>query len=177
MSTETGLRELFIGWFDYYAARSTERFEGITDDEYLWEPAADCWSIRRVDGEWVSDFAWPEPEPAPVATIAWRLVHVCSNLSEHGLRAVAFEGGKADHVAPSEVPATAAEAAAALERAVSRWKGDLAAVTEVRLWEPMGPEAGDFAADTVAAFVEHIHDEFIHHTAEIALLRDLYRCR
>jgi hypothetical protein len=24
-------------------------------------------------------------------------------------------------------------------------------------------------------FIEHIRDEFIHHTAEIALLRDLYR--
>ena len=38
-------------------------------------------------------------------------------------------------------------------------------------------EGGQFAADPVASFVEHIHDEVIHHTAEIALLRDLYRCR
>jgi hypothetical protein len=31
--------------------------------------------------------------------------------------------------------------------------------------------------DPVASFVEHIHDEFIHHAAEIAVLRDLSRCR
>jgi hypothetical protein len=66
---------------------------------------------------------------------------------------------------------------AVLERSMQRWKDDLVVVTEARLWEPLGPEADDFADDTVASFVEHIHDEFIHHTAEIALLRDLYRCR
>ena len=175
MSAESGLRELFIGWFDYYAARATERFEGLTDDEYLWEPVADCWSVRLVDDAWATDFAWPPPDPAPVATIAWRLVHVCSNLTEHGLRAVAFEGGKADFVSPSEVRPTASEALAVLERSVLRWKRDLDGLTEARLWEPLGPEADDFADDTVASFVEHIHDEFIHHTAEIALLRDLYR--
>ena len=31
------------------------------------------------------------------------------------------------------------------------------------------------ADENVATFVEHIHDELIHHAAEIALLRDLYR--
>jgi hypothetical protein len=177
VSEASRLRELFIGWFDYYAARATDRFAGLTDDEYLWEPVADCWSIRRVDNEWVADFAWPPPDPAPVATIAWRLVHVCSNLTEHGLRPVAFERGRADHVPPSQVPPTASEALAVLERSMQRWKDDLVVVTEARLWEPLGPEADDFADDTVASFVEHIHDEFIHHTAEIALLRDLYRCR
>lgn len=153
MNEPTGLRELFIGWFDHYAERATERFAGLTDDEYLWEPAES------------------------VSTISWRLVHICSVLSEHGLRAVAFEGGKANHVAPSEVPSTAFGATALLERAVQQWKGDLRAVTEARLWEPLGPEADEFANDTVASFIEHIHDEFIHHTAEIALLRDLYRAR
>ena len=151
MSMTSGLRELFIGWFDYYAGRASERFAGITDDEYLWEPAAG------------------------VPTIAWRWGHVCSTLTEHELRAVAFGGGKADHGAPSDVPSTASAAAASFERAVARWKHDLTSVTEERLWEPLGPEAGPFSEDPVVSFVEHIHDEFIHHTAEIALLRDLYR--
>jgi hypothetical protein len=177
MSTTTGLRELFISWFDYYASRATERFAGLDDDEYLWEPVANCWSIRPDGDGYIADFAWPPPDPAPVATIAWRLVHVCSVLSEHGLRAVAFEGGTANHGPPSDVPSNASAATMSLERAVQRWKNDLSAVTEARLWEPMGPEADEFADDTVAAFVEHIHDEFIHHTAEIALLRDLYRAR
>lgn len=151
MSAESGLRELFIGWFDYYTARSTERFEGLTDDEYLWEP--------------------------PVTSIAWRFAHVCSVLTEHELRTVAFGTRPETRAESSEAPATAADALASLERAIESWKDDLVAVTETRLWAPLGPEAGPFADDPVASFVEHIHDEFIHHTAEIALLRDLYRCR
>jgi hypothetical protein len=176
-SRPPALRELFVGWFDYYADRATERLEGLTDDEYLWEPVANCWSIRSGTDGHVVDSAWPPPDPAPVTTIAWRLVHVCSMLREHGLRAVAFEGGTAHHVPPSRVPPTAAAATTEWERSIARWKHDLAAVDDARLWQAMGPEAGPFAADPVASFIEHIHDEFIHHTAEIALLRDLYRCR
>ncbi len=176
-SRQPALRELFIGWFDYYAARATERLDGLTDDEYLWQPVANCWSIR-IDGDtYVVDWEWPPPEPAPVTTIAWRLVHVCSMLSEHGLRAVAFEGGKENNVPPSQVPSTASDARVVWDRSIERWKHDIAAVPEPRLWEPLGPEAAPFGDDPVASFIEHIHDEFVHHTAEIALLRDLYRCR
>ncbi len=40
-------------------------------------------------------------------------------------------------------------------------------------WVPKG----NYARRPVVAFIEHIHDEFIHHAAEIALLRDLFRAR
>ena len=174
---DAGLRDLFVGWFDYYATRSRARMEGLTDEEYLWEPVAGCWSIRPRDGAFVTDWAWPEPDPAPVTTIAWRLVHVCSSLTEHGLRPVAFEGTSANHVAPSIVPSTAGAAVEAFEASVAHWRDDISAVSEDRLWEPMGPEAGRYADEPVGSFIEHIHDELIHHTAEIALLRDLYRCQ
>ena len=49
------------------------RLEGLTDDEYFWEPVRDCWTLHR-DG--TIDFAHPAPEPAPFTTIAWRLAHV-----------------------------------------------------------------------------------------------------
>jgi len=62
------------------------RLEGLTDEEYLWEPAPGSWSIRPRHeatsshaagaGELVMDYAWPEPEPAPLTTIAWRIAHV-----------------------------------------------------------------------------------------------------
>jgi hypothetical protein len=174
---QPALRELFIGWFDYYAARATERLDGLSDEEYLWQPVASCWSIRADGDRYVIDWEWPPPEPAPVTTIAWRLVHLCSMLTEHDLRAVAFEGGKANEVQPSQVPSTASEALVVWDRSIERWKHDIAAVSDTRLLEPLGPEAGPFGDDPVASFVEHIHDEFIHHSAEIGLLRDLYRCR
>jgi hypothetical protein len=171
------MRELFVGWFDYYAERASNRLAGLTDGEYLWEPVPNCWSVRWSGEHTVVDWSFPPPNPEPVTTIAWRLVHVSSMLREHGLRAVAFEGGRAKHVPPSEVPGNAPDALASFVRAMRRWKYDIEHVSEARLGERLGPEAGPYANDVVASFIEHIHDEFIHHTAEIALLRDLYRNR
>ena len=39
---------------------------------------------------------------------------------------------------------------------------------------PLGDAAGYFAGATGRSFVLHIADELIHHTAEAALLRDLF---
>ena len=49
---------------------------GSVAHEYLWEPTADAWTVRPVDGRWVADWADPDPEPAPVTTIAWRTWHI-----------------------------------------------------------------------------------------------------
>jgi hypothetical protein len=49
------------------------RLDGLTDDEYFWEPVPDCWTLHP-DGS--IDFAYPPPQPEPVTTIAWRLAHV-----------------------------------------------------------------------------------------------------
>ena len=48
------------------------RLAGLTDEEYFWEPVPGMWSVRsgRID------FAYPEPIPAPVTTIAWRIGHL-----------------------------------------------------------------------------------------------------
>jgi uncharacterized damage-inducible protein DinB len=153
------------------------RIRGLTDDEYFWGPVPDCWSVRPSEGDGVltHDWQFPAPDPPPVTTIAWRLAHMCSFLQEHGLRAVAFERGAAAWRPPSVVPGTAVDAVDALSAAVVAWRRDLSTVDDQRLWEPMGPAAGPFADQPVAGFVEHIHDEFVHHGAEVALLRDLYR--
>ena len=45
------------------------------------------------------------------------------------------------------------------------------------LARPCGPAEGPFAAYPMAALVLHINREVIHHGAEVALLRDLYRAR
>ena len=59
------------------------RFAGLTDDEYLWEPAQPAWNVRPRTGEgqpgtgpFTVDFAFPEPDPPPVTTISWRLAHI-----------------------------------------------------------------------------------------------------
>jgi len=43
------------------------------------------------------------------------------------------------------------------------------------LWVPLGPEWGPFAQHARTHLVLHAMREVIHHAAEIALLRDLYR--
>ena len=43
------------------------------------------------------------------------------------------------------------------------------------LLRPCGPAEGAFAAFPLASLILHINREAIHHGAEIALLRDLYR--
>ena len=49
------------------------RLDGLTDDEYFWEPVPDCWTVHSDGGV---DFVYPEPTPTPFTTIAWRLAHV-----------------------------------------------------------------------------------------------------
>ncbi len=170
-------KTLFSSSYEYFSGRTLTRLDGLTDDEYLWEPVDGCWSVHVVDGQAIVDWEFAPPDPAPVTTIAWRLVHVGSCLREHGLRSVAFDGGAARHVAPTRVPTTADDALAMLRDAMSVWRNDLARLSEDRLWEPLGSEAGPYADEPMAAFIEHIHDELIHHSAEVGLLRDLYAHR
>ncbi len=68
---------------------------GMTDEEYLWEPVPDCWSVRLRAagpgpgatvlvgaGEWGRDSARPShPSPPPFTTIAWRLSHLSEMLT------------------------------------------------------------------------------------------------
>ena len=56
------------------------RWDGLTDDEYFWEPVPGMWNVRPRGtskaetsfgaGDFTCDYAWPEPDPAPVTTIA-----------------------------------------------------------------------------------------------------------
>jgi len=64
--------------------RTRERLAGLTDEEYFWEPAPGCWSVRqRGDGRWAVDQAMPGPDPAPLTTIAWRLWHLIDMYGEN----------------------------------------------------------------------------------------------
>lgn len=160
--------------------RLSRRLDGLTDAEYFWEPAPGCWTIRaRTDGGWRTDSSLPRPEPEPFTTVAWRLWHLIDMYGENRAPRwldVAPQGdpiGLDDpHGAP---PATAREALALLERAHERWDAHLALVPEESLGEVIGPIGGGYADRARSAYVLHMLDEFIHHGAEISLLRDLWR--
>lgn len=159
--------------------RTWQRLAGLTDDEYRWEPAPGCWSIReRPDGTPFSEWA-PIVYPDPFTTLAWRLWHLIDMYGED--RAPRWLGVPPQgepvglDAADSTPPATAAEALDQLDRAHARWDAHLALADDERLGTVIGPVGGEHGDGTRAGYVLHMLDEFIHHGAEISLLRDLYR--
>jgi hypothetical protein len=175
----TGKAELVL-LSDEVWERTRANLDGLTDDEYFWEPAPGCWSVRRrSDGRWRIDLAAPPPDPAPLTTIAWRLWHLIDMYGEDRAPQwldVPAQGTPIGLDAPDAAPpATAAEALEMLERAHDRWDAHLHLVTEEQLALPIGPVGEDYAERTRTSYVLHMLDEFIHHGAEISLLRDLWR--
>jgi hypothetical protein len=159
--------------------------DGLTDDEYFWEPVPDAWSIRpRAEartamaagqGDLVADFEYPEPVPAPLTTVAWRLGHVIVGI--FGARNAAHFGGPPMDYLTAVWPPDAHSALAQLDEVYAGWVKGVQGLDEARLAEPVGRAEGPFADYPYAALVLHINREAIHHLAEVALLRDLYRRR
>lgn len=147
--------------------------DGLTDGEYLWEPVPDMWSLRprgeartpqaAGGGDWVADFAYPEPDPAPVTTIAWRLAHVIVGV--FGMRNASHFGGPAMDYATFEYSPTAAGALAALDGVYKRWTEGVRGLDEDGLARPVGPAGrpgpaeGPYAEYPYATLVLHIHRE------------------
>ena len=146
------------------------RLEGLTDDEYFWEPVPGMWTVRRAEAGFISDFAVPPPDPAPVTTIAWRLGHLVFLLEAGRER---FGGPPVDFASYRHA-GTAMAALRRLDAAYREWIDGVAGLGIAGLAEPAG-RAGMLADWSTAAIVLHTQREVVHHGAEIALLRDLYR--
>jgi hypothetical protein len=159
------------------------RLDGLGDAELHWEPVPGCWGIRPRGqavtplaagaGDWVADFAYPEPEPAPVTTIAWRLGHIsvgclAKRAADH------FGAGGVDYET-TDWPGKAEATLAALDDAYRAWMEPVRRLTPEELARPVGPAEGPWATKPMAALVLHITREVLHHGAEVLLLRDLYR--
>jgi DinB superfamily len=175
-------RELFdqLDW--HWRNQLRARLDGLSDAEYFWEPVAGCWSVRRRgdsaapmavgSGEYRIDFVRPEPEPAPVTTIAWRLGHLIVGV--FGMRNAAHFGGPPMEYGSFDYAGTAAQAFGQLDQAYQRWTDGVRGLGSDGLARPCGPAEGPYADYPMAALILHINREAIHHGAEIALLRDLY---
>ncbi|MFJ3222627.1 DinB family protein [Streptomyces sp. NPDC086783] len=189
--------------FDFASRRLTARMSGpgvdsgdgvdaevspMTGAEFLWEPVPGCWSVRRrVDGagpratflagtgDWGRDAAsYPHPWPPPFTTIAWRLSHLSEMLL---LRADHTAGSHAltrdDYVVSGDVAGAVAEFGAAAET----WRTALLSVDDVAL-DTVGYCTYPHGSDPEEPFLDivwWVNQEVLHHGAEVALLRDLYR--
>ncbi len=158
------------------------RLVGLTDAEYFWEPAPDTWSVRprgtstaqmqAGSGDSTIDFGFPEPDPAPVTTIAWRLGHIIVGV--FGARIGNHFGGPSIDYESFAYAGTAAQALDQLDSMYRAWMQGVGSLDADDLARPCGPSEGQYADRSMATLVLHINREVIHHGAEIALLRDLY---
>lgn len=187
--------------FDFARGRLADRMTGpvmdsgngtdvevasMTDEEYLWEPVPDCWSVRRRAagpgpgatvlvgaGDWGRDSAQPpHPTPPPFTTLAWRLSHLSELLA---LRADHTNGShtltRDDYVV--------AGAIAAFESAATAWREALLGADDAAL-DTVGHSTYPHGSDPEDPFIETVwwvNQELLHHGAEIALIRDLFRAR
>ncbi|WP_406325334.1 DinB family protein [Streptomyces sp. NBC_01617] len=191
--------------FDFARGRLADRMTGpvmdsgngtdvevvsMTDEEYLWEPVPGCWSVRRRAegpgpgatvlvgaGDWGRDATPPpHPTPPPFTTLAWRLSHL-SELLE--LRADHTNGThtltRDDHV----VAGDAAGAIAAFDAGATAWREALLGVDDTAL-DKVGHSTYPYGSDLEDPFIDTVwwvNQELLHHGAEIALIRDLFRAR
>ncbi|MEU0600995.1 DinB family protein [Streptomyces sp. NPDC006393] len=191
--------------FDFARRRLTDRMTGpvvdsgdatgvevgpMTDEEYLWEPVPGCWSVRRRSdgpgpratlltgaGDWGRDATPPpHPSPPPFTTLAWRLTHLSEMLTL-----------RADHVTGSHTLTRddyracgdAAGAVAAFDTAATAWRRALLSTDDAAL-DTVGHSTYPHGSDPEDVFLDvvwWVNQELLHHGAEIALLRDLYRAR
>jgi hypothetical protein len=165
----------------YWNTHLWPRLAGLTDEEFFWEPVPGCWSVRqRADGTWGVDWAWPDPVPAPVTTIAWRIVHIGRCMAIRTNTFFASEPGNdtdMNHPSrlPSEVPTTAQEGVDLLARDYDAWHGAISGLSTEGLEQPLGPRGAYFAHAPMTALILHVSREVMHHGGEIGVLRDLYR--
>ena len=162
----------------------------MTDEEYLWEPVPDCWSVRRRSdgpgpratlltgaGDWGRDATpAPHPSPPPFTTIAWRLSHLSELLT---LRADYTVGTRTLTRDDYRISGDASEAIAAFDIGTAAWRKALLSADDTAL-ETVGHSTYPYGSDPDDPFIEivwWVNQELLHHGAEIALLRDLYRAR
>jgi hypothetical protein len=170
MDTRTSLTSLLTEQLEYHWTTALRpRLDGLTDDEYFWEPVPGCWTVHRDGG---IDFSYPPPQPEPFTTIAWRLAHVIVGV--FAVRNHSHFGGPPADYESWRYATDAATALRQLDEAYQNWIDGVRALGDDGLERPCGPAEGPYAEHSMAELVLHINREVIHHGAEIACIRDLY---
>jgi len=178
--------EQLLDQFDFHWRHQLRpRLAGLGDAEYLWEPVPGAWNVRphgtstapltAGTGAFAIDWAWPQPTPPPLTTIAWRVAHVIVGCL--AMRSASHFGGPAVDYDTFPYAGTARDALGQLDTEVGRWRAGVLGWSDDDLRRPCGPAEGSFAEVPRAGLVLHIHRELIHHLAEVSLLRDLYAHR
>ena len=142
------------------------------------EKVAEDWSVSVERVEHVLAHTGPvEPDASPVTTIAWRLGHLHFNFA--GDWEWTFGERRRD---PHELVDFTPSASLAVQRfwaTVDRWRESVATVSDEQL-DTVGFSQYPYGSNPDEPYIAvlwGINLELIHHMAEIALLRDLWRAR
>jgi hypothetical protein len=120
----------------------------------------------------VLDFAIPEPVPAPMTTIAWRLGHLYAGFS--GRWEWTFGGRQKTRETIGFAP-KATEMLDRLWALTDQWHDSIAAMTDEQLdMVGFGQYQGLDPYIPFICIVWWMNRELILHTGEVALLRDLW---
>jgi len=194
-STENALRDVLLEQIESARWLGRRSLDGLSDEEFWWEPVAGCWSVRRTSdpramhgnepiGDWIIDGIRPAPEDPPLTSIAWRVVHMTlgpwnwiNNLESAGnaVRAGRTSVEDADKVAlPEPDFRPDAESSVALwDDVVVRFRTATASFDDAGLTAPVTHPWGRTLPSSW--IVSHVLRELLHHSAEVGCLRDLFR--
>jgi hypothetical protein len=166
----------------HWQQRLRPRLDGLSDEEFFWQPVPGCWTISRRgesqapisygSGEFTWDYGPKSDDSEPMTTIAWRLGHVIECLAS--MNGSHF-GGPQTSVETIAYPGTAREALQQLDDSYAVWVSGVRSLGNAGLAQPQGAKSpAEFADAPVARLVLYTSVEVFHHGAEICLLRDLY---
>jgi hypothetical protein len=158
--------------FDLAWALADLHLSALIEDDFLWEPAALCWTVRPdAAGVWRPDWADAEPDPIPVPTIGWLTWHIdwwWSTTIDHLTGASPRD--RMDITWPGSGPA----AVARLHGLTAQWRQLLAGA------DLTGPSSFPWGADTgrtVAHTALWVNVELTKNISEIGQLRLLRAAR
>jgi hypothetical protein len=144
----------------------------LTESAYVWEPVANCWTVRSTDDGWVADWDDSDPQPAPLTTIAWRMWHIGVDcLDSYSSR---FGAERGTGLAGTQWVGTATEALDMMDQAWTVFRGIVASWDDSILMTPLGPTWGPYGEQPHLDLATHATREVVHHLAEISLLVDLH---
>jgi hypothetical protein len=188
---------LFIEMFTLNRA-----WNGLTDDELMWEPTDGAWSVRPVaesrtatpfvTGSWEADFdaglvtaAVEGNTVEPMTSIAWLFWHVGSmpgraaELDFLGGEHTAASGWTSPYIEAHPIFTSAGEAVSAMRTGWRALDTALRGATDEHLERPTAfwGYGGPGPMGTGAQIVASILNEVSHHGTQIGVLRDLYHVR
>jgi hypothetical protein len=169
------LRPWLAQW-DYMTDQLRGRLTDLDDDEYLWEPAATVWTVRRTpDGRTVPDQRGWEvgAYDTPPRTLAWSIGHLAAGSL---VRADYLVGSHSLDEEELDWPMSAEAGVEFLDTGLSAWRDGLDQMTDDDL-DTVGRSAYPRGLDPRLPLIEivwWVNKELLEHAAEIWYTRDLY---